>query len=209
MKVLITAGPTREHMDPVRYLTNASSGLMGFAIAEAFQKSGAQVTIISGPVSLPTPKRTRVISVESALAMHTQVKKRLAQSDLFVATAAVSDFRFEKISVDKLKKGKRSTWTVRLTKNPDILFEAGKWKKKSQSSLSLVGFALETGNISRAMATKMREKNLDLIIGNTPASFSGSRIRPLWLEKARKVKRLALMKKSALAQKNVRWAYGK
>jgi phosphopantothenoylcysteine decarboxylase/phosphopantothenate--cysteine ligase len=195
-------------MDPVRYLTNASSGAMGFAVAEAFQRKGANVTVVSGPTSLTAPKKIHVISVETALAMHAQVKKILKKTDVFVATAAVSDFRFDKISASKLKKGKRSTWTVRLAKNPDILFEAGKWKKKSKSSLRLVGFALETGNIPRAMATKMREKNLDLIIGNTPASFSRSLIRPLWLEKSGKVERLARMKKSVLAQKIVRWAYG-
>lgn len=206
MRVLITAGPTREPMDPVRYLTNASSGAMGFAVAEAFQKAGANVTVVSGPSTQNLPKKVRILPVTTALEMSNAVKRNLVKSDVFVATAAVCDFRFAKSSPQKLKKGSRSTWTVGLVRNPDILEEAGRWKKKLRRSRPvLVGFALETNRILFYMAQKLKEKNLDLIVGNSPASFAGPRITPLWLEEGARVKKFPRMTKKALATKIVSW----
>lgn len=209
MRVLITAGPTRERMDPVRFLSNPSSGSMGIQLAQALQYRGAKVTLVLGPTHLAVPSKIKTIRVESALQMHAAVKKHIAKADAFVATAAVGDWRFAKVASRKIKKGVKNI-SVKLVKNPDILAEVGRMNPhpalspKGRGRL-LVGFALETDNLEKNGLKKLREKNLDLIIANDPASFSSSHIRPLWMERNGNPRRLGKMSKQKLAQKLAQW----
>jgi phosphopantothenoylcysteine decarboxylase/phosphopantothenate--cysteine ligase len=204
-RILVTAGPTRERIDPVRYLTNASSGAMGLEIARACQKN-ASVTVVTGPITQTIPKNLRCVSVESAEQMSKAVKRALPKTDVFIATAAVSDWRVKKASAAKLKRGAKKTLTLSLVANPDILAEAGAWKKKMRRAAPLlIGFALETNNVARAMKEKLRRKNLDLIIGNSPSSFGSSAISAFWLEKGGSVMKLGVLKKKELAQRLARW----
>ena len=162
-KILITAGPTREKIDPVRYISNRSSGKMGFSIAEAARDEGGLVSIISGPVSLETPDEIKRIDVESADEMFNEVYKVINNFDLFISTAAVSDFKPEKYKNQKIKKGKKiDNVKMELTKNKDIL----KSISKNKGDLKVIGFAAETQNIIENAKKKLSEKNLDLIIAN-------------------------------------------
>jgi phosphopantothenoylcysteine decarboxylase/phosphopantothenate--cysteine ligase len=199
IRVLVTAGPTREYLDPVRYLTNGSSGEMGLEIARALKKSS--VTVVAGPIQKTFPSSVKLVSVQSALHMSSAVRRLLPRTDVFIATAAVSDWRFANPSTRKLKKGSAKTLTVRLVANPDILAMAGASKKRPL----LVGFALETSGVERAMKEKLKKKNLDLIIGNSPASFGSPKIKAYWLEKGRSMKSLGVLKKKELAQRLARW----
>ncbi len=162
-KILITAGPTREKIDPVRYISNRSSGKMGFSIAEAARDEGGLVSIISGPVSLETPDEIKRIDVESAEEMFKEVYKVINDFDLFISTAAVSDFKPEKYKNQKIKKGKKiDNVSMELIKNKDIL----KSVSKNKGDLKVIGFAAETQNIIENAKKKLSEKNLDLIIAN-------------------------------------------
>ncbi len=162
-KILITAGPTREKIDPVRYISNRSSGKMGFSIAEAARDEGGLVSIISGPVSLETPDEIKRIDVESADEMFKEVYKVINDFDLFISTAAVSDFKPEKYKNQKIKKGKKiDNVNMELIKNKDIL----KSVSKNKGELKVIGFAAETQNIIENAKKKLSEKNLDLIIAN-------------------------------------------
>lgn len=203
-KILITAGPTREHWDPVRYLTNPSSGAMGIELARALRKKGAKVTLILGPTTLKAPAGVKTISVVSALDMSSAVKKLFSNANAFVATAAVGDWRFASPSKRKIKKTAAATATVKLVKNPDILADAAARKKKGQI---VVGFALETNSAIAHARAKLRRKNLDLIIANGPASFASGRIHPIWIEKQNGVKKLSLMPKPKLAALMADWIF--
>lgn len=202
--ILLTAGPTREPLDPVRYLSNRSSGEMGLAIAEAVRRMGARVTVVLGPVSLPAPAGVAVVRVETARQMSSAVRARLNRSDAFIATAAVADWRFASPQRRKLKKGSATALTVHLRRNPDILADAGRAKGRGKRPL-LVGFALETDRLEARARRKLVEKNADLIIGNSPASFGSRLIRPLWVERAGRPDRLPLMTKKALSSRLGRW----
>ncbi len=193
-------------MDPVRYLTNPSSGEMGIQLAEALQKKGAHVILVLGPTSLKPSSRVKCIPVSTALEMNSAVQKKRARADVFIATAAVGDFRFDKVTSKKIKKENKNKIKVTLIKNPDILKETGAWKKKgSRTSPLLIGFALETTDLKKATARKLKEKNLDLIIGNSPASFSSGLIKPYWLELGKAGRFLGPMTKKSLAQKISNW----
>jgi phosphopantothenoylcysteine decarboxylase/phosphopantothenate--cysteine ligase len=161
LHVLITAGPTRERLDPVRYLTNRSSGKMGFAVAAAAQEAGAQVTIVSGPVNLPTPAGTARIDVESARDMHAAVHAQIADADIFIAAAAVADFQPVTISKQKIKKQGTSV-KLDLEPAPDIV--------KSVAELAdrpfVVGFAAETNDVEENALGKLNRKKLDMIAAN-------------------------------------------
>lgn len=208
--VLITAGPTQEPLDPVRFLSNSSSGAMGYDCASVFQKRGAKVTLISGPTTLPVPLKVKFISVQTAVQMFKAVKNELKNTDVFISTAAVSDFRFKKILHSKIKKDGRKSLDISLISNPDILFEVGKWKKtKNKIDLLLVGFALESKNIEGYALKKLQTKNLDLIIGNTPETFGKGFIKPYWLGKNEKGFWLEKMKKDDLANRLVKWVLNK
>ncbi len=163
-RILLTAGPTREALDPVRYITNHSSGKMGFAIAEAAAKLGAQVTLVSGPVSLATPALVERINVESAVDMHNAVMASASQHDVFIACAAVADYRPENVADQKIKKtGDNDSLTITMVKNPDIVASVAAMK---QNRPFTVGFAAETQNVEQYARGKLTNKNLDMICAN-------------------------------------------
>ncbi len=205
-KILITAGPTREYLDPVRYLINPSSGEMGFALARVLNQWGATVTVVAGPTAVAAPSFCDLFPVTTALQMFSQVQKKLPHMDAFIATAAVADFRFKAVLKEKMKKGNKKYFSVTLVRNPDILAEAGRWKSRQKGSRPLlIGFSLETENLEKNAKEKLVHKNLDLIIGNTPASFSKKVIQPFWLEKSGFKKSFPKMSKEALSKKIAGW----
>ncbi len=170
VSVLITAGPTREALDPVRYLTNRSSGKMGYAIAEAAKKQGAQVTLVSGPVHLDTPTNIEAIYVESAQEMFSAVRKHAKQADIFIACAAVADFSPATISNHKIKKNSDTEiLELTLTKNPDILAETS----HAHPNLFTVGFAAETTDLEKYAKGKLISKKLNMIAANKVGKNQG------------------------------------
>ncbi len=205
-RILITAGPTREPLDPVRYLSNHSSGEMGLALAAAFQRGGARVTVVLGPVARDVPRGLEVIPVMTALEMSTAVRRRLRSADVFIATAAVADWRPAKSHLMKMKKGSARGMTIRLVANPDILADAGRARGRRALPI-LVGFALETHDLSAQTAKKLSHKNLDLIIGNGPESFARPSIKPLWLERGGVARALPRLSKKALSSMIARWTF--
>lgn len=163
--VVITAGPTREPLDPVRYISNHSSGKMGFALAAAAVAEGAKVTLISGPVNLPTPQGVKRIDVESAEQMHAQAQRLAPQSALFIGCAAVADYRAATPAEHKLKKQDNSdTLTLTLVKNPDII--AGVAALPAKQRPLVIGFAAETQEVERYARDKLQRKGLDMIVAN-------------------------------------------
>jgi len=162
LNIMITAGPTREPLDPVRYITNHSSGKMGFAIAAAAAKRGANVTLVSGPVSLATPPFVQRIDVTTALEMEAAVQAHAQMQQIFIGCAAVADYRAETISDAKIKK-QGDELTIKMVKNPDIV--AGVAALKSHRPY-VVGFAAETNNVEEYARQKRTRKNLDLICAN-------------------------------------------
>jgi phosphopantothenoylcysteine decarboxylase/phosphopantothenate--cysteine ligase len=163
-RVVITAGPTREPLDPVRYLTNKSSGKMGYALAVAAQQAGAQVVLVSGPTNLVPPSKVEQINVETAEEMLKAVEQNIRKNTIFIGCAAVADFRMEKISSHKLKKGQ--SLTLKLTPNPDILALVS----KSMGAKYVVGFAAETQDVISNARQKLEKKNVDMIIANQVGS---------------------------------------
>ena len=160
-KVLITAGPTRESIDPVRYISNRSTGRMGFALARAAQQAGAGVTLVSGPVNLNEPPGVERISVSSAIEMRDAVIDRVAQVDIFIACAAVSDYRVEQVAAQKIKKS-RQKMKLELVPNPDIVSEVTGLKNGPFT----LGFAAETEKVEQHAREKLQRKNLDMIAAN-------------------------------------------
>ncbi|WP_162062298.1 bifunctional phosphopantothenoylcysteine decarboxylase/phosphopantothenate--cysteine ligase CoaBC [Vibrio taketomensis] len=162
--ILISAGPTREAIDPVRYISNHSSGKMGFALAQAAQMLGATVTLVSGPVSLATPHGCTRIDVESALDMHQAIMNNAINHDVFISCAAVADYRPETIADNKLKKTDDSdSMTVKMVKNPDIVASVAAMDEHRPFT---VGFAAETQNVKQYALSKLTRKNLDMICAN-------------------------------------------
>ena len=159
--VLITAGPTRESIDPVRFLSNHSSGKMGYALAEAARSAGARVTLISGPVNLAAPDGVDRVEVTSAEDMHSEVMSRIKTPGIFISVAAVADYRIDAPSREKIKKTKDDL-TLTLVRNPDILSAVA----NSANRPFCVGFAAETQNLEHYARLKLEEKNLDMIIAN-------------------------------------------
>ncbi|MBL7685181.1 MAG: bifunctional phosphopantothenoylcysteine decarboxylase/phosphopantothenate--cysteine ligase CoaBC, partial [Deltaproteobacteria bacterium] len=166
IKLLITSGPTREAIDPVRFISNPSSGKMGLALAHEAHLRGAQVTLIVGPTDLSYPKNIETIFVESAIEMHEKVQEKIEASDVFIASAAVSDFRPAQVLKHKEKKIDADL-EMKLEKNPDILAEVGKSRKSHQV---LVGFAAETQFLETEATRKLNDKNLDMICANNVAN---------------------------------------
>lgn len=161
-KMLITAGPTVEPLDPVRYFSNYSSGKMGYAIAEQAKKAGAEVVLVSGPVSITPPAGVRVIRVKQAREMLEAVMSELSTSDIIVKSAAVADYRPKVVFDEKIKKNSDEL-VVELEKNPDIAAQVGRVKRPEQI---LVGFAAETEQVERYAKGKLERKNMDLIVAN-------------------------------------------
>jgi phosphopantothenoylcysteine decarboxylase/phosphopantothenate--cysteine ligase len=159
--VLVTAGPTVEPLDPVRFVSNPSSGKMGYAVAKAAVSRGAAVTLITGPTALPDPMDVTVIRVQTAADMAQSVIEHVNKVDIVVKAAAVSDYRPTETSQRKIKKNQEQ-WTIRLEKTEDILMELGRQKKDKV----LVGFAAETETLEKNATLKLVEKNLDMIVGN-------------------------------------------
>ena len=162
-KILITAGPTHEPVDPVRFIGNRSSGKMGFALANAAALRGAEVTLVSGPVSLGTPKNVKRIDVETAEQMFNAVMSHAKKQDIIIMSAAVSDYSPAIPAKEKIKK-QNATMTIDIRSTPDILKMLGEKKSKKQI---LVGFALETENELSNAQSKLQKKNLDLIVLNS------------------------------------------
>jgi phosphopantothenoylcysteine decarboxylase/phosphopantothenate--cysteine ligase len=159
--VLITAGPTRERLDPVRYISNRSSGKMGFALADAARVAGAEVTLVAGPVNLPTPLGVNRIDVESAAQMHAAVEAAVGVADVFIGTAAVADYRPAVVAERKIKKSGERVEIV-LERTPDILASVA---ARAQRPF-VVGFAAETHDVETYARGKLESKNLDLIAAN-------------------------------------------
>ena len=163
LKVLVTAGATRERLDPVRYMTNDSSGKMGFALAEAARDRGADVTVVYGNVSVPVPDGVRAIAAESARDLYAVMMKEAPLHDVVIQAAAVCDYRFERKQKTKIKKEDGAPISVTLIENPDIAMAVGRKKKEGQT---LIGFAAETDHVIRNAGEKLARKNLDMIVAN-------------------------------------------
>lgn len=164
-RVLITAGPTVEKIDPVRYISNFSSGKMGFALAEECASRGAEVTLVAGPVTLNTPEgNIERVDVTTAVEMHDAVMKALPESDAVILCAAVADYRVENVADSKIKREKTQNPVIQLTPNPDIARAVGQAKRPDQVT---VGFALETDNEQANAQGKLERKNLNFIVMNS------------------------------------------
>ncbi|HIJ86512.1 MAG TPA: bifunctional phosphopantothenoylcysteine decarboxylase/phosphopantothenate--cysteine ligase CoaBC [Desulfuromonadales bacterium] len=196
--ILITAGPTREEIDPVRYISNHSSGKMGYALARAACRRGANVLLISGPTALTEPDGVRVVNVTSASEMHHEVMAHVGECDVIIKAAAVADYRPLVRNATKIKK-KSDSVTIELAKNPDILAELGKIHHRP----FLVGFAAETDALAANAEKKLREKNLDMIVANdvslADAGFNVDTNRALLLFRDGSSSDCGLMSKEQLA----------
>ena len=172
-QVLISAGPTYEALDPVRGITNLSSGKMGFALATAAQQAGAQVTLVAGPVALATPHGVRRIDVGSAIEMHAAVLAQAGQVDVFIATAAVADWRPAQVATEKIKKdGGGGMTAIQWQENPDILAEVAASPRAQTGALYCVGFAAESHDLQAHAQAKRLRKGVPLMVGNIgPATF--------------------------------------
>jgi phosphopantothenoylcysteine synthetase/decarboxylase len=171
MHFLITAGGTREYIDPVRFISNASSGKMGFALARAALEAGHKVTLIAAPTAERAPGGGKTIEVESAAEMFEAVKKHFARCDCLIMAAAVSDYTPVRQAKGKIKRADKSL-TIRLKPTEDILKWAGAHKKRNQI---VVGFALEDKDLRKRAEQKLKEKNLDMIVANTVAAIGAER----------------------------------
>ncbi len=202
--VLVTAGPTYEAIDPVRGITNLSSGKMGFAIARAAHEAGAEVTVIAGPVHLPTPRGVKRVDVRSAQEMHGAVMSHIADASVFVATAAVADWRVAQVAEQKIKKtAQGNTPDLQFTENPDILGEVAQSARAQSGALFCVGFAAESHDLQKNAQTKRLKKGVPLLVGNIgPATF-GSDENALLLVDAKGTQEVPQANKLALARKLV------
>lgn len=197
-RVLVTAGPTREPIDPVRYITNHSTGRMGYAIAREAMLRGAEVTLVSGPVSLTPPPFVMAIPVESAADMYDVVMAHADDADIIIKSAAVADFTPAEVVAEKIKKS-GETSSIALTRTKDILAELGAIKRKDQF---LCGFAMETEDLLKNATEKLRKKNADLIVANslrTEGAGFGTETNVATLLSEDGAKELPLMSKEALA----------
>lgn len=194
-RILITAGPTHEDLDPVRFLGNRSSGRMGYAIAAKALRRGAEVTLVSGPVHLPAPAGADVLQVRSAEEMHQAVMARFEQHDVVIMAAAVADYRPGKREARKIKKG--AALKLELVRNPDILADVG--QRRTQRPSVLVGFALETENLEQAARDKLQRKGADLIVANEAGAGLGRETNRVTLVDRSSAVELPEMSKHALA----------
>jgi phosphopantothenoylcysteine decarboxylase / phosphopantothenate---cysteine ligase len=201
-RVLVTAGPTYEAIDPVRGITNLSSGKMGFAIARAAHEAGARVTLVAGPVTLPTPRGVERIDVKSALDMQQAVTEQAPSATVFIATAAVADWRPASASDQKIKKdGSGQAPQLAFVENPDILATLARGERAQSGALFCVGFAAESHNLQANAASKRARKGVPLLVGNIgPATF-GQDDNALLLVDDKGSTELARDSKLALARK--------
>lgn len=195
MKVLITAGPTREPIDAVRYIGNRSSGQMGAALVRAALAAGHEVTLIVGPVSVPMPEAARRIDIETAAQMHQAVLDQFPSHDLLIMAAAVADFRPKRVHSEKLARA--GSLTIECEPTEDILAAAGRTKRSTQRT---VGFSLEMeGNIARAKE-KLLRKNLDLIVFNPTETMESQNVRAALLWSDGRAEEYASLPKSEFAK---------
>ena len=198
--VLITAGPTYEAIDPVRGITNLSSGKMGFAIARAAQHAGAQVTLIAGPVSLPTPRNVKRLNVRSALEMQQAVQQTVSDASIFIAAAAVADWRPASSAEQKIKKdGSGETPSLNFVENPDILASVAQSVRAQKGELFCVGFAAESHDLLAHATAKRVRKGVPLLVGNIGPSTFGQDDNALLLVDAQGAKELPRDTKTRLA----------
>ena len=197
MRIVITVGGTREYIDPVRFISNASSGRMGYALARAALKAGHKVTLITAPTAQQPPSNARIVKVESAAQMLEAVKKLFGLCDCLIMAAAVADYTPIRSAKTKIKKTGNHL-TIQLKPTTDILKWAGKHKNKSQL---VVGFALEDTSLQRRAEQKLQEKNLDMIVANTPAAVGAARTSVLIKTAGRKWLKLRDASKATIARK--------
>ena len=206
MRFLITAGPTREYLDPARFLSNPSSGKMGYALAQAARKFSREVTLVSGPSALPKPQSVKFVGVETAAQMAQTVLRLARRADIVIMAAAVADYRPAKMSARKIKKSSDPI-TLKLVPTLDIAAVLGRRKRRDQI---LVGFAAETDHVLANAREKLRKKKFDLIIANrigrSGAGFGSDTSQILLLDGHCRVDRPPLGTKRALAQLIVRRA---
>ncbi len=202
-RVVVTAGPTREAIDPVRFVTNPSSGRQGFALAQAALDLGAQVTLVAGPTHLPTPVGAERVDVVTVQGMHDVVLATAGDADVLLMAAAVGDFRPEKAAAQKIKKGDRDLG-VRMVRTPDILSAVAVRRADGGGGRVVVGFAAESENLAEHARDKLVAKNLDLIVANDitarDAGFAAESNRVTILDRDGGVEQLPLMSKAAVAE---------
>ena len=198
--LLVTAGPTYEAIDPVRGITNLSSGKMGFAIARAARQAGADVTLIAGPVSLPTPRGVKRFDVRSARDMHAQVHSQVGQADVFISTAAVADWRPDTQAEQKIKKdGSGETPKLEFLENPDILASVAQSDRAQLGALFCVGFAAESHDLLQHATAKRIRKQVPLLVGNIGPGTFGQDDNALLLVDANGARELPRASKQDLA----------
>ncbi|HIJ51153.1 MAG TPA: bifunctional phosphopantothenoylcysteine decarboxylase/phosphopantothenate--cysteine ligase CoaBC [Nitrospinae bacterium] len=199
LRILVTAGPTHEPLDPVRYLSNPSSGKMGYAVAECAKARGAEVVLISGPTYLNPPAGIKFESCKTAADMNSLVQKHFLECDVLVMSAAVGDFTAEKLEKEKIKKQEEEGWTLRLVATKDILMEATKIKTRQ----FVVGFAAETQNLVESALKKLRKKKLDLIVANDISApgigFQSDNNQVTLIDSDEKIENLPRMTKKEIA----------
>lgn len=204
MKILITAGPTREHLDPVRFLSNRSTGKMGFAVAQAAAERGHAVTLVAGPVSLATPQGVARVDVVSARDMLAAIRRLLPDQDALVMSAAVADWRPRQVSETKLKKSAMAP-VIELEPNPDIL----KTVRPLKAHRLFVGFAAETGDPLAEAQRKLEAKGLDLVVANDvtqpDAGFAVDTNRVTFIAVAEDPRSLPLQSKIDVGREIVAW----
>lgn len=200
VRILVSAGPTHEALDPVRFLGNRSSGRMGWAIAERARDRGAEVTLVAGPVALPDPPGLEVVHVRSALEMEAAIGARRDGLDAIVMAAAVADFRPREVATDKIKKREgRDAPSIELVQNPDILADLGAWRVGPRPFL--VGFAVETTDLLAAAQAKLARKKVDLVVANhASVAFEGD-TNEAFLVRAGGVTPTGTLSKRALADR--------
>jgi phosphopantothenoylcysteine decarboxylase/phosphopantothenate--cysteine ligase len=199
-KVLVTAGPTAEPIDPVRYISNRSSGKMGYALAQEARCMGASVTLVSGPTMLAPPPGVNFVQVQTALEMQEQVREYFPDMDVLIMAAAVGDFRTESVHPEKIKRGSEP-FTLALVPNPDILKELS----KHRAGQIMVGFAAETGHPMDEAVRKMIEKGVDLLVANNVSEngigFGSDKNRVIILDRKGCVEETDILPKNEIARK--------
>lgn len=199
LNILITAGPTREYIDSVRFISNPSTGFMGYQLASVASKRGHKVILISGPTYLSSPKKVNLIKVTTSDQMKIEVDKFFPSSDCLIMSAAVSDFRSKQLKKEKIKKENIKSLKLELEKTEDILYQAGKNKDKK----ILVGFALEDKDILKRAKKKLKAKNLDLIvankIGRKKSPFGNTKVEVIMIDKSGQIKEISPSTKYKLA----------
>ncbi len=195
-RFLITAGPTREHFDPVRFISNRSSGKMGYALAAAAQKLSGRVVLVSGPTALTPPAGVEFVSVTSAQEMAEAIWSRFDDCDVAIMCAAVCDWRPVKMATSKIKKQwTTGALTLALERTPDILAELGRRRQRQV----LVGFAAETDNVEANARDKLRRKRLDLIVANDASAFEGDASTVQLIGRDGRIERLPRLSKTEVA----------